>query len=444
MAVSWQRRIWKLALPLIATNVSLPLLGAVDTAVVGHLDDPRHLGAVAVGALIVTALFWLFGFLRMTTTGLAAQAVGANDADEVRAVLLRALVLALGLGTGLILLQHPLSWLALELMQPSTEVRELGASYIHIRIWSAPAVLAGYALVGWFLGIQRPAAGLIISLVMNGINIVLDLWFVMGLGWGVAGVAWASLIAEVSALGLWLWLLRRQLLRLGGRWRLRALRDSELGRMVHINGDIFLRTLCLIGAFYAFTSVGARQGDVVLAANAVLLNFLSITSHVLDAFAHATEALAGEALGERNRRAFRAVVVTAGGWALAFAAGFSLVYAIFGENLVALLTDLAEVRATAALYLPWVVATPLVAVWSYQLDGIFLGATRSRAMRNSSLLSVVIYAFAVALFVTEWQNHGLWLALMILFAARAVTLGAVYPGLERSVTGEAVSESSKP
>ncbi len=439
MAISWQRRVWKLALPLIATNVSVPLLGAVDTAVVGHLDDPRHLGAVAVGALIVTALFWLFGFLRMTTTGLAAQAVGANDADEVRAVLLRALVLALGLGTALIVAQHPLSWIALALMQPSPEVRELASDYIQIRIWSAPAVLAGYALVGWFLGIQRPAAGLFISLVMNGINIVLDLWFVMGLGWGVAGVAWASLIAEITALGLWIWLLRRQLPRLGGRWRLSALRDSELGRMIRVNGDIFVRTLCLTGAFYAFTSVGARQSDVVLAANAVLVNFLGFTAHALDGFAHATEALAGEALGERNRRAFRAVVVTAGGWALVFAAGFSLVFALFGEFLVALLTDIPEVRSTAALYMPWVVASPLVAVWSYQLDGIFLGATHSRAMRNSSLLSVVIYAVAVALFVSEWQNHGLWLALMVLYAARAVTLGALYPELERSVSQKAIS-----
>ena len=301
-----QRRVWRLALPLIATNVSVPLLGAVDTAVVGHMDDPRHLGAVAVGAFIFTALYWGFGFLRMTTTGLAAQASGADDGDEIRAVLLRALALALLLGVGLIALQLPLSWLTLELMQPSSEVRELGGDYFGIRIWSAPAVLTGYVFVGWFLGVQKPTAGLIVGLAMNGLNIVLDLWFVMGLGWGVAGVAWATLIAE-------------------------------LGRMVRINGNIFLRTLCLVGAFYTFTSMGARQGNVVLAANAVLFNFLAFAAHALDGFA-----LAGEALGERNRPAFRSVVVTAGGWALGFAAGFSLVYGFFGSHLVALLTDIAE------------------------------------------------------------------------------------------------------
>ncbi len=431
-----QRRVWRLALPLIATNVSVPLLGAVDTAVVGHMDDPRHLGAVAVGAFIFTALYWGFGFLRMTTTGLAAQASGAGDGDEIRAVLLRALALALLLGVGLIALQLPLSWLTLELMQPSSEVRELGGDYFGIRIWSAPAVLTGYVFVGWFLGVQKPTAGLIVGLAMNGLNIVLDLWFVMGLGWGVAGVAWATLIAEVGGLVLWLWLLGRELPRLGGRWRLAALRDSELGRMVRINGNIFLRTLCLVGAFYTFTSMGARQGNVVLAANAVLFNFLAFAAHALDGFAHATEALAGEALGERNRPAFRSVVVTAGGWALVFAAGFSLVYGFFGSHLVALLTDIAEVRATAEVYLPWVVAVPLISVWSFQLDGIFIGATRSRVLRNSMFLSVLVYAGAVALFVANWQNHGLWLALMILFTARALTLAAAYPRLERSVSGD--------
>ncbi len=431
---NWNRRVWRLAGPIILANLAVPMLGAVDTAVMGHLPGPQYIGAVAVGAVIVTFVYWGFGFLRMGTTGLTAQALGAGNADEVRATLARALILATGLGLAVLILQQPIGWFAFTLIKTSSPVAALARDYYDIRIWSGPFVLAHYALTGWFIGLQNTRAALILALVVNGTNIVLDLWFVFGLGWGVKGVALASVISEVISVAVGLLLVRRNLTVIGGHWRRELMLDGgRLRRMIAINRDIFIRTLCLKAAFAGFTAMGARFGDVTLAANAVLMIFQSLMAHGLDGFAHAVEALAGSALGGRDRDHFRAAVRATSRWALYVAVAFALIFILFGGLLIDLLTITPEVRAAARTYLPWLIASPLISMWSFQLDGIFIGATWTREMRNAMVLSLAIYAGATAIFVPLLGNHGLWLAMMVFMVARAVTLGCYYPKLERRV-----------
>ncbi len=431
---NWNRRVWRLAGPIILSNISVPLLGIVDTAVVGHLPGPQYIGAVAVGALIFSFVYWGFGFLRMGTGGFVAQAMGAGDADEVRASLARALMLAGVLGLIVVALQGPITGVSLALIAPSDAVLPLADSYVSIRIWGAPAALANYAILGFFIGIQNTRAALAVQVAMNGANIILDLVFVLGFGWGVEGVAIATLISEVGAAGLGLWLVARNLGPVGGRWRWSLIGDpARLRRLFAVNRDIFIRTLCLIGAFALFTAMGARMGDVVLAANAVLFNFQTLMAYALDGFAHAAETLVGSAFGAGDRRQFRAVVRATTVWALVFSGAFTLLYLAFGTTLVDLMTTVPEVRETAYTYLPWVVALPLISIWSFQLDGIYIGTTRSAEMRNAMVLSVALYIAAVFVLMPAMGNHGLWLALVVLMVARGVTMGLGYRRIERSV-----------
>ncbi len=416
------------------SNVSTPLLGMVDTAVVGHLDRPHYLGAVALGALIFTFLYWGFGFLRMGTTGLAAQARGAGQADEVRAVLARALLLAIGLGVVLVLLQRPIGRAAFALFQGSSLVEAEAAVYVGVRIWSAPATLANYVLLGWLLALERAGLALVLQLVLNGTNAVLDVLLVPVLGWGVPGVALASVAAEYTALGVGVVLVLRLLPRLGGAWRRPLiLEPAAFRRLVAVNRDLFIRTLCLIGGFAWFTNQGARLGDVVLAANAVLLQFQTLMAYALDGFAHAAEALVGRAVGARRRDELAAAVRTTTLWAAGTALLFSLAYAAGGLLLIHALTGIDEVRATAATFLPWVALMPVVSIWSYQLDGIFIGATRTGAMRNAMIVSLLLFLALTVVTVPALGSHGLWLAFTIFMGLRAVTLGVAYPALARSV-----------
>lgn len=425
-------RVLRLAAPIIVANVSVPLLGAVDTAVVGHLPDPAYLGGVAVGAMIFNFLYWGFGFLRMGTTGFVAQAQGAGDGAEVRAVLGRALLIAAALGAAMIALQGPIGAAAFALTEASLAVEASGGEYFAIRIWSAPATLANYALLGWLFGMQRPKAALVLQVFTNGVNIVLDLWFVVGLGWGVPGVAVASVIADYAACGLGLWLILRTLPGRTGWERARLLERARLAALLRVNRDIFLRSLCLIFAFAWFTVQGARFGDVTLAANAVLLNLQSIMAYGLDGFAFAAEALVGGAIGARDRQGFIAAARAAALWSVALAALVALAYGVLGGHIIALFTDLPEVRAAAAAYLPWTVASPLVSVWSYLLDGIYVGATRTKEMRNGMAVALAIYLVAALLLVPIWGNHGLWLAFLLLMVMRAVPLVAWLPRLLRA------------
>jgi MATE family multidrug resistance protein len=431
------RDVWRLAFPIILSNVSVPLLGIVDTAVVGHLPGPQYIGAVAVGALIFGFIYWGFGFLRMGTSGFTAQALGAGDGDEVRSVLARALIAAALFSVLVLIFQWPLKVMAFGLIDASRQVEFLAREYYQARIWGAPATLANYALVGWFIGIRNTRAVLIMQLVMNGLNIVLDLWFVMGLDLGAAGVAWASVISEFVAIGIGFILVRRSLLIIGGHWiKEHIFNTDKLKRLIAVNRDIFIRTLCLQAAFALFTALGARMGDTVLAANAILLNFQSMMAYALDAFAHAVGALAGGYLGAKNRNGFRQAVKVSSIWAIVFAIIFSLFYGLFGGPLVNLITDIEDVRALTRIYLPWMILTPLISVWSFQLDGIFIGATRTADMRNAMMISLLVFALALGLLVPLYANHGLWAALIVLMIARAITLGLYYPALEKSVEAQ--------
>jgi MATE family multidrug resistance protein len=406
----------------------------VDTAVVGHLPDPSFIGGVAVGSVIFSFLFWGFGFLRMGTTGFTAQAHGAGDAAELRACLLRPLVLALGFGCLVILLQSPLRLVALWAMEASAEVEGHTAVYFDIRVWSAPAVLVNYVVLGWLLGVQRPRMALVLQILLNGVNIALDLLFVVGFGWDVAGVAWATLIAETAAALVGLAVILKSLGRLPDAADWARLRDpARLTALLRVNFDIFLRTLCLVLAFGIFTAEGARFGDVVLAGNAILLQFQSFISHGLDGFAHAAEILAGGAQGAGNRRTFRRAVVVCSLWGLGGALLAGGVLLAGGPLLIAAFTSLPEVRLSAETYLWWMIVSPLISVWSFLLDGIFIGATRTAAMRNAMVLSLAVFLAANWLLLPAFGNHGLWLSLTLFMAARGLTMALYYPALERSV-----------
>ena len=427
-------RVWRLAGPIILSNSTVPLLGAVDTAVVGHLPAAYYLGAVAVGAMIFTIIYWAFGFLRMGTTGFTAQAFGADDGDEVRANLGRALLLAVVFGLASILFQDVIAAVAFGLIEASADVERLAREYLAIRIWGAPAALANFALMGWFIGIRNTKAVLILQIATNGINIVLTLLFVIGFGWGVPGVALGTLIAEYGGVAIGLALVPGNLKAVGGHFQwARIVLLERLRRMLAVNFDIFVRTMCVLMAFAIFKARGAAAGDEILAANAVLLNFISFLAFGLDGFAFAVEALVGGAVGARDRRALREAVRMTTLWALICALAYAAVYAGLGYLLINVLTGVPEVRALAETYQWWIIAMPLIAVWGYQLDGIFIGATRSADMRNMMLLSFGVFLAALYAFEPLLGNHGLWLALTAFMTARAATLAARYPALERSI-----------
>ena len=426
-------RVLRIAGPIMLSNATVPLLGAVDTGVVGQLGQAAPIGAVGIGAIILTFLYWLFGFLRMGTTGLVAQARGAGDGPEASALLSRGLLIAGAAGVTFILLQIPLFRAAFLLAPTSDEVEGLAQAYLSIRIWGAPAAIGVYALTGWLIAMERTRGVLILQIWMNGLNILLDLWFVLGLGWGVEGVAVATLIAEWSGLALGLWMCRAAFADGAWRDRARVFDPARLRRMAQVNGDILIRSALLELGFVFFLFQSARGGDVALAANQVLLQFVNVIAYALDGFAFAAEALVGQAFGARRRAAVRRAAKLASLWGLAMTAALAAGFALGGPMLVDLMTTAPEVRVAAREVLFWVALAPLAGLPAFMLDGIFIGATRTRDMRNGMLLSLPIYLAAWAAFDPWLGVHALWAALMVLFGARAVTLGLRYPALERAV-----------
>ncbi len=421
------RSVWSLAGPIILANLSAPLVGAVDTAVVGHLPGPEYIGAVALGALIFSFLYWGFGFLRMGTTGFVARAWGAGDPVELDNLLLRVLLLALGLGLLVIVLGRPLVALAIWLLDSSDRVEALTAEYSHIRLWSAPATLCVYVCTGAFIGLQRTRDVLVLQLVLNGANVLLDLLFVPVLGFGVPGVAWATLIAEYAAAGLGLWLLRTWLGRALARpdWGA-ILAPAPMVALLRSNSHLFVRTLCVVFAFSWFTAQGAKLGELVLAANSILMQLQTFMSHGLDGFAHAAETLTGQASGARDRERFRHAVRMTTIWAGIIALAMTLGYWILGPWLLTLFSDQAPVIDLALEYLPWMVIAPLVSVWSFQLDGIFIGSGNTREMRNAMAISTAGFVALTWLLLPSLGNHGLYLALTLFMGLRALTLLPYY------------------
>ncbi len=423
-------RVLKIAFPIVLSNATVPILGAVDTGVVGQMGQAAPIGAVGIGAVILGALYWFFGFLRMGTSGMAAQAHGAGDRAEVVALLMRALMIGFAAGIGIILLQLPLFWMAFQASPASPEVESMAREYMRIRVWSAPAAVALYGVNGWLIAQERTRAVLVLQLWMNGLNIGLDLWFVLGLGWGVGGVAFATFLAEWSGLALGLWLCRPAFI--GRMWRNWAVvfDVARLKAMTVVNTDILIRSVFLQIIFISFLFFGADFGDVPLAANQILLQFLEITAYALDGFAFAAEAIVGQALGSRNRAVLRRGAILTSSWGLICVTGLSLVFWIYGGRIIDVMTTAPEVRNEARHYLVYMIASPIIGVAAWMFDGIFIGATRSRDMRNMMIVSFIVYAVSLAVLVPLFGNHGLWLSLLISFIARGVTLGMKYPALE--------------
>ena len=424
------RRVLRIALPIALSNATIPILGAVDTAVVGQLGQAAPIGAVGIGAVILTTIYWVFGFLRMGTTGLVAQARGAGEVAETGALLMRGLMIAFAAGLVFVVGQAAVFWAAFRLAPASAEVEALARSYLAIRIWGAPATIALYALTGWLIAMERTRAVLVLQVGMNALNVVLAVVFVLHFGWGVPGVATATLIAEWVGLLLGLWLCRAAFA--GEQWRdwARVFDPERLRRMATVNRDILIRSVILQASFTSFLFLGAGLGDVTLAANQVLLQFLSITAYALDGFAFAAEALVGQMLGSRDRAALRRSAVVASEWGVGFSAVLALAFLVAGPAIIDVMATAPEVRAEARAYLPWLAAAPLVGIAAWMLDGIFIGATETRAMRNAAIASGAVYVAALALLVPVFGNHGLWAALMVLNATRGLTLAVRYPALE--------------
>lgn len=433
-------RVLKIALPIVLSNATVPILGAVDTGVVGQMGLAAPIGAVGIGAVILSTLYWVFGFLRMGTTGLVAQARGAGDEAETGALFMRGLLVAAVGGLVFILAQNLLFRGAFSLAPASTEVEALARDYLEIRIWGAPATIALYVVTGWLIAMERTAGVLVLQLWMNGLNLILDFWFVLGLGWGVEGVATATLVAEWTGVLLGLWLCREAL---GGRqWRdwSRILDRRRFRRMLSVNSDIMIRSVLLTVSFTTFLFIAADLGDVTLAANQILLQFLEITAFALDGFAFSAEALVGASVGAGNRRRLRRAAVMASQWGVGGALVLCAAFWMGGGAIIDLMTTSPDVRAEARSYLFWAAAAPAVGVASWMLDGIYFGATWTRQMRMAMLQSVATYAVALVVLVPLAGNHGLWGALMVLNVARGLTLGMRYPALERAVKGPDVQD----
>jgi MATE family multidrug resistance protein len=430
----WHRRVLTLAFPIVIANLTQPILGAVDTAVAGHLDNASYLGGVALGGLFFSFVFWGFGFLRMGTTGLVAQAFGANDPAGLRMNVVRALLLAFAIGAAVLLLQAPLIDYALRAIGGSEAVQQHARAYSHARIWAAPLALANYVVLGWLLGTQRVRLALATQVFINVVNIVAVLIYVYVFGWGIAGIGAATATADALGFVLGaaiLWQLRPR--GLGALARASLVDREALRRLVAINRDIFVRTLCLLGAFGWFAHLGARQGDATLAANALLLNFQTFMAYGLDGFAHAAEALVGAAIGARDRDAFRQAVKVTLFWSAVGALGFAAVYWTAGPWIVERLTDQAAVRAAAETYLPWAAWSPVISVWGFLLDGVFIGATRTHELMKAMAMSLTVFVAASWALMTPYGNHGLWGALLVFMAARGATLMWYLPRAAASV-----------
>lgn len=428
------KRVLNIAVPIVLANATVPILGAVDTGVAGQLGQAAPIGAVGIGAIIVTSIYWLFGFLRMGTTGLTAQALGEGNRAEADALFLRALFIGVAAGLAIILLQYPLFWAAFKLAPASAEVEGLAQQYLSIRVWSAPAAIALFGLTGWMIAKEHTRGVLVLQLWMNGVNIVLDLLFVLQFGWGVAGIAQATVIAEWSGLALGLYLTREIFAREGWLDWARILDGAKLRRMASVNGDILVRSILLEAGFVSFLFLGSNIDDATLAANQVLLQFLHITAYALDGFAFSAESLVGQAIGARSRVDLRRSVYLTSFWGVVIVIVLAAIFAVFGGPIIDLMAKSADVRDASRDYLIWMVLAPLLGVAAWMLDGIFIGATRTRDMRNMMIISFAVYVVSVALLLPAFGNHGLWAAMLIFYVARAVTLGVKYPALEASAS----------
>ena len=426
------------AWPIILANAAVPLLGLVDTAVIGNVGTVTDLGAIAFGALIFSFVYWSFGFLRMGTTGSVAQALGAADQTEIRAVLGRALILAVALGLMLILVQWGIRLVALALLDGSDAVEEVTAQYFSIRIWGAPATLATFALMGVLIGLGNSRQLLLVQLFLNGLNISLDIYFAGVLDWGVEGIALGTIIAEWSTVIFAVWLVMRELnsrRELGSEFwpRSRLLDAAALKKTLAANRDIMIRTLLLVFSFGFFINQSAQFGDVMLAANHILLQLISFAAFFLDGYAFVVESLVGSSVGARRRDSFDIAVKRSSILALVTATALALLLLVFGDLALAVLTDLEPVQTAAQGSLFLAAIYIFFSFAAFQLDGVFIGASFTRQMRNAAFLSIAVFLFAWWILMDRFGVNGLWWAMIIYVAARAVALLLFYPTLRKSI-----------
>ncbi|MCL1056541.1 MATE family efflux transporter [Shewanella gelidimarina] len=423
------RQLLALALPMILSNITVPLLGLVDTAVVGHLSNAYYLGGVAVGSTIITLILWLLGFLRMATTGLVAQAYGANDTQQQYRLLIQAGSLALIFGLAAVLLQLPIVNLAMALSDASVEVEKYCREYFQVRIWSTPFALMNLVMLGWLLGRQQPKAAMWQLIVANLVNIILDVLFVIGLDWGVKGAAYASVIADIAGFAVALTFVRRQLKRLGDFHFITVCKQLSLQsyhKLISLNADIFVRSLCLQLSFAFMTFYGASLGDNTVAANAILLNLLLLISYALDGIAYYAEAEVGRAYGRKDSRLMKESVTLAWAWSAIAAVSFTLFFALAGSSVISALTSLTEVQQVANSYLIWVIFLPLLAFGSYLFDGVYIGAAQGKIMRNSMIIATFGVFFPTWYLLQSLGNQALWAAMSTFMLARSLTLTAHY------------------
>ncbi|MBR5656245.1 MAG: MATE family efflux transporter [Prevotella sp.] len=417
------RDILRLAIPSIVQNVTVPLLGLVDLAIVGHIGDATYIGAIAVGSMIFNVMYWLLGFLRMGTSGLTAQAVGRNDQQGIHTMLSHSLTLGLLFGLMIVVLQIPLRGLSIWLMGPSEEIATLVRTYFNICIWGAPATLSLYALTGWFIGMQDTHTPMAVSILQNIINIACSLLFVYGLGMRIEGVALGTLVAQWSGLAMALWALERKgiqrPLSVGFSFKSKNKTDG-FAPFLRVNRDIFLRTVCLVAVNLFFTAAGARQGDLILSVNTLLMTLFTLFSYVMDGFAFAGEAMGGKLYGARDVSGFQALVRRLFLWGAIMVVLFTATYALGGKPFLSLLTNHREVIEAATPYLPWALLIPLAGVAAFIYDGIFIGITATRGMLLSSVIATAVFFILHYTLSPSLHNHALWLALIVYLVLRGV------------------------
>lgn len=424
------KRILGLAVPSIISNITVPLLGLVDVSIVGHLGSATYIGAIAVGGMLFSMIYWIFGFLRMGTSGLTAQAYGRRDLAEVILLFVRSLGIAFGLALLLILFQYPILKVAFTLIDATPAIKDQASLYFRICIWGAPAVLGLYSFAGWFVGMQNSRFPMYIAITQNVVNIAASLFFVFIWNRGVAGVAMGTLVAQYAGLLmaslLWYGYYRRLWQKLN--WQM--LTDYETMRSFFIlNRDIFFRTLCLVAVTTYFTSRGAEQGDIILAVNTLMMQLFTLYSYIMDGFAYAGEALTGHYVGAHNQADLRRMIRTLFAWGVGLALAFTLLYGIGGSSFLGLLTNEQEVLNASSDYFYWVLAIPLAGMAAFLWDGIYIGATASRQMLYSMLVASVSFFILQRIFQQQMGNHALWMA----FIAYLFLRGLVQTGLARKI-----------
>ena len=415
------KKILQLAIPSIVSNITVPLLGLIDVAIVGHLGSAAYIGAIAVGGMLFNIIYWLFGFLRMGTSGMTSQAFGQRDLKEVTRVLLRAVGVGLFIALCLLLLQYPIRKIAFLLIDATPEVRELATVYFNICVWGAPAVLGFYGFAGWFIGMQNSRFPMFIAITQNVVNIVASLSFVYLLDMKIEGVALGTLIAQYAGLFMasLLWLRYYGRLKIAFRWR-EIIGKTAMKRFFQVNSDIFFRTLCLVAVTTFFTSTGARQGDVVLAVNTLLMQLFTLFSYIMDGFAYAGEAMTGRYIGARNNTGLQRMIRLLFRWGWGLSLSFTILYMIGGQDFLGLLTNDTTVINAAGSYYYWVLTIPLAGFAAFLWDGILIGATATRLMLYSMLVASGMFFLIYYIFYALMGNHALWMAFLIYLSLRGI------------------------